>query len=100
VPEGVGLTFEGLVPSIRGIDAEMTAQAGRAVNVSLTLRNRLIGCYSAEYELSGAARARYGAKLLENLSARLKGLGVIRTFTQDPNFYPNVQLAREIRCGI
>lgn len=78
-PKGVSLTFEDLVRSIRGVDAELTAQAGRAVNVSLTLRNWLIGCYVAEYELRGADRAQYGAKLLENLSDRLTGLGVSRT---------------------
>jgi hypothetical protein len=35
-----GLTFEHLVGSIRGVDAELAAQAGRAVNISLTLRKR------------------------------------------------------------
>ena len=79
VPQGVGSTFDDLLRSIRGIDAELAAQAGRAVNVSLTLRNWLIGCYIVEYELNGADRAQYGAKLLENLSSRLNGLGVSRT---------------------
>jgi hypothetical protein len=51
----------GSARSIRGIDAELAAQAGRAVNVSLTLRNWLIGYHIAVYELSGADRARYGA---------------------------------------
>ncbi|MFO0952658.1 MAG: PDDEXK nuclease domain-containing protein [Isosphaeraceae bacterium] len=78
-PTDGDLTFEDLVRSIRGVDADLAAQARRAVNVSLTLRNWLIGCYVAEYELRGADRARYGEKLLENLSRRLKGLGVSRT---------------------
>jgi len=56
-PIAKGLTFEHLVVSIRGVDAELAAQACRAVNVSLTLRNWLIGCYIAEYELRGADRA-------------------------------------------
>jgi DUF1016 N-terminal domain len=56
----------------------MAAQAGRAVNVSLTLRNWLIGCYIAEYELRGADRAQYGEKLLANLAVRLTGFGVSR----------------------
>jgi hypothetical protein len=51
------LTFEHLVGSIRGVDAELAAQAGRAVNISLTLRNWLIGWYIEEYELRGADRA-------------------------------------------
>ena len=35
----------------------------RAVNISLTLRNWLIGCYIAEYELNGEDRAAYGEKV-------------------------------------
>jgi predicted nuclease of restriction endonuclease-like (RecB) superfamily len=76
VPEGVGLTFEGLVRSIRGVDAELAAQAGRAVNVGLTMRNWLIGCYIAEYELRGQDRAAYGEKLLDSLAAELGRLAV------------------------
>jgi predicted nuclease of restriction endonuclease-like (RecB) superfamily len=78
VPRGVGPTFEDLLHSIRGVDAELAAQAKRAVNVRLTLRNWLIGHDIAEYEQNGADRASYGAKLLENLSARLAGLSVSR----------------------
>lgn len=74
-----GLTFEGLVLAVRGVNNELAAQAGRAVNLSLTLRNWLIGCYITEYELRGADRAAYGEKLLANLAARLMGSGVSRT---------------------
>jgi predicted nuclease of restriction endonuclease-like (RecB) superfamily len=74
-----GLTFENLVLSIRGVDDDLAAQAGRAVNVSLTLRNWLIGCYIAEYELRGTDRAQYGEKLLAKLAARLTAQGVSRT---------------------
>jgi predicted nuclease of restriction endonuclease-like (RecB) superfamily len=73
---GVGFTFEDLVRSIRGVDAQLAAQAARAVNVSLTLRNWLIGCYIAQYELNGADRAAYGEKLLDSLAAELDRLGV------------------------
>jgi len=54
------ITFGSLVSGIRQIHNELASQAGRAVNVSLTLRNWLIGCYIAEYELHGTARAKYG----------------------------------------
>ena len=74
--EGDGLTFEGLVRSIRGVDAELAAQAGRAVNVSLTLRNCFIVCYIAEYELRGQDLATYGEKLLDSLAAELSRLAV------------------------
>ncbi|HDL86719.1 MAG TPA: cytoplasmic protein, partial [Candidatus Acetothermia bacterium] len=45
----------------------MAAQAGRAVNISLTMRNWLIGAYIAEYELRGLDRASYGDGLLAEL---------------------------------
>src|SRR5271166_6132210 len=78
-PKATGLTFENLVLSIRGVDQELAAQASRAVNVSLTLRNWLIGCYIAEYELRGKDRATYGEKLLDSLAAELSGLNVSNT---------------------
>jgi type I restriction enzyme, R subunit len=46
----------------------LRAQAGRAINVSLTLRNWLIGAYISEYELRGADRASYGENLLSELA--------------------------------
>ena len=54
--------FEKLVVSIRQAHEELAARAGRAVNVSLTLRNWMIGCYIAEYELCGSDRASYGER--------------------------------------
>src|SRR3954453_13539002 len=95
---GGGPTFEDLLRSIKGVDADLAAQAKRAVNVGLTLRNWLIGHYIAEYEQNGADRARYGAKLLENLSARLAGLGVsraeereLRRYRQFYQTYPQIR---------
>ncbi len=68
--------FEKLVGRIRQAHEELAAQAGRAVNFSLTLRNWLIGCYIAEYELRGLDRAHYGDSLLTELAKRLTGLKV------------------------
>ena len=70
------LTFGRLVNSIRQIHDQMTAQAGKAVNISLTLRNWAIGYYIQEYEQNGADRAKYGTRLLENLSSRLVKTGM------------------------
>ena len=39
-----------------------------AFSGSLTLRNCAIGCYIRDYEQNGADRAKYGERLLENLS--------------------------------
>ncbi|RZB34990.1 MAG: hypothetical protein SRB1_00758 [Desulfobacteraceae bacterium Eth-SRB1] len=66
------LTFDSLVQSIRQVHDQLAAQAGRAVNISLTLRNWLIGLYIAEYKLRGADRAKYGEKLLALLSKELR----------------------------
>lgn len=74
------LTFTQLLSSIQQVHGEMAAQASKAVNISLTLRNWIIGCYIAEYELRGADRAEYGQQLLSILSKQLKlnGLSGIR----------------------
>jgi len=66
------LTFVRLVDSIHEVHEKLVAQASKAVNISLTLRNWLIGCYIAEYEYHGADRAKYGDKLLAKLSVELE----------------------------
>jgi len=85
------LTFNRLVGSIREIHNQMTAQAGKAVNISLTLRNWAIGYYIQEYEQNGADRAKYGIRLLENLSSRLVKIGMdgvaSRSLRQYRQFY-------------
>lgn len=75
-PAQTTLTLNTLADSIRRIHAEFSAQASRAVNVSLTLRNWLIGCYVAEYELNGADRAAYGEAMLEKLAEALRKMKV------------------------
>ena len=70
------LTFNSLISRIRQVDEHLAVQAGRAVNISLTLRNWMIGLYIAEFELRGADRAGYGDRLLESLSAELEKLNV------------------------
>ena len=58
----------------------MTAQAGKAVNISLTLRNWAIGYYIQEYEQNGADRAKYGRQLLERLADKLQ-LSIDKCYT-------------------
>jgi len=64
--------FTTLVAAIRQAHEHMAAQASRAVNVSLTLRNWAIGCYIREYEQNGADRAQYGSQILDHLSRELQ----------------------------
>jgi len=89
--------FEKLVGTIRQVHEEMAAQAGKAVNLSLTLRNWLIGFYITVYEQKGADRAEYGARLLENLSSRLSEGGMdgissrsLRQYRQFYLVYPEI----------
>ena len=70
------LDFRRLVAAIRDVDEHLVAQAGKAINISLTLRNWMIGFYIAEYELRGADRATYGDNLLSELAKRLSRLNI------------------------
>lgn len=70
------LTFDRLIEAVRDVHEQLRAQAGRAVNMSLTVRNWLIGAYVAEYELRGADRAAYGENLFSEMADRLTALKV------------------------
>jgi len=70
------LSFIELVGIIRQVNEVLAVEAGRAVNISLTLRNWLIGCRITEYEQNGTDRAEYGTRLLESLSAQLCNSGM------------------------
>ncbi len=70
VKAGAGL--KALVDSISQTDRVLAAQAARAINLSLTLRNWFIGYYIAEYELRGADRAAYGEALVPELAKALR----------------------------
>jgi predicted nuclease of restriction endonuclease-like (RecB) superfamily len=63
--------FSALVSHIRQVHEQCAAQASRAVNISLTYRNWLIGAHIHHYELQGADRATYGDKLLHTLAEQL-----------------------------
>ncbi len=52
------LTFAELVLSIRKAHDLFSAQASKAVNISLTLRNWAIGYYIERYERLGVDRAK------------------------------------------
>jgi predicted nuclease of restriction endonuclease-like (RecB) superfamily len=77
-PATPALSFERLVTAIGQAHAELAAQASRAVNTSLTLRNWLIGFHIEEYERRGIDRQQYGEKLLDRLSESLIQKGVSR----------------------
>jgi hypothetical protein len=78
----VAARTSGLVEAIRQVHEHCASQAGKAINVSLTLRNWVIGCYILEYEQRGGDRTDYGERLLESLSDRLQHAGMSRSSTK------------------
>jgi len=72
------MQLEKLVSQIQNIDGSFKAEANKAVNRILTIRNWLIGYYIVVYEQKGEDRAKYGENLLDILSSALniKGLSV------------------------
>lgn len=89
--------FGALVAAIRQTHEHMAAQAGRAVNISLTLRNWAIGCHIREYEQRGTDRAKYGEGLLERVAEELRRGGMdrveareLRRFRQFYQVYPQI----------
>lgn len=64
--------FQSLVDLCCKTHEEMQAHAVRSVNLTLVVRNWLVGWYIVEYEQSGSDRANYGASTLKQLSKALK----------------------------
>ena len=73
---GIHFDFNTLVTAIQRTHIICAARASQAVNVSLTMRNWIIGWYIREYERKGADRTTCGEGLLNTLAERLKGAGV------------------------
>lgn len=71
-------SFPDLIQQIHRTHEELAAQANKAINVSLTLRNWLIGLHIVEYEQGGADRAKYGTQLLSRISVELERLKIPR----------------------
>jgi predicted nuclease of restriction endonuclease-like (RecB) superfamily len=87
------LSFERLVTVIGQAHTDLAAQASRAVNTSLTLRNWLIGLHIEEYERRGVDRQQYGEKLLDRLSESLTEKGVTRCDRRELYRYRQFYLA-------
>lgn len=89
------LNFDNLVAVIEQTHQHFQQQASKAVNVSLTLRNWLVGFYIVEFEQKGQDRARYGDQLFKSLSDRIsvKGLGEtnLRLSRQFYQNYPELE---------
>ena len=68
--------FNSLAESIQHTHAVLQQEAVKAVNISMTVRNWLVGFYILEFEQNGEDRAIYGDKLISKLAKtiNLKGL--------------------------
>ena len=71
-------SFPDLLIQIQQVHLDLKRQATQSVNITLTIRNWLIGYYINEYELSGTDRAEYGDKLFERLAGELRLLDIPR----------------------
>lgn len=57
---------------IQQVHTACSREAGRSVDITLTIRNWIIGCYIKEYEQVGLDRAEYGSRMLKNLAKELE----------------------------
>ena len=64
------MDFESLTGHITQVQNALQEQAVHAVNLSLTARNRLVGCYIVGSGQHGEDRAKYGANLLNKIAKR------------------------------
>ncbi len=92
------LNYAGLVESITRLQGRTQAGAAAAVNQYLVLRNWLIGECIVKFEQRGSDPARYGERLLGQLSADLVRRGIrglsatnLRQSRQFYRFYPQIR---------
>jgi len=90
--------FEGLIDNVYQTHCVLQQNAQKAINLNLTIRNWLIGCYIVEFEQNGEDRAKYGTRLLEEMAKSLKikkvkGLDVrtLRSCRIFYNSYPQIR---------
>ncbi len=83
------MKFDSLVSNIHQTHEGFQRQAAKAVDLSLTLRNWLIGYYIFEFEQRGEDRAAYGQGLILNLAKKVSIDGLSST---------NLKLNRQFYC--
>jgi len=88
------MNFSDLKQGIQKLSDSFRQNAVSAVNTHLTVRNWLIGYYIVEFEQNGEDRARYGAKLLQNLADGYNENGLsyrnLRLYRQFYLTYPQI----------
>jgi predicted nuclease of restriction endonuclease-like (RecB) superfamily len=66
------MNFNALIKNIKQTHTVLKTAVSKAINISLTIRNWLIGYYIVEFEQNGEDRAKYGKKVLQNLEKHFK----------------------------
>ena len=65
------MDFNQLIQNIQNISDALFKSASKSVNIHLSLRNLYVGYYIVEFEQNGSDRAKYGEKLLEEISKEI-----------------------------
>jgi len=93
------MKLEQLTDLISETSNVLAQQAGKSVNTLLTIRNWLIGYRIFEYEQHGEDRAKYGAKLIPELSKQLRkkqipgcSISPLKLYRQFYQVYPEIGL--------
>ncbi len=81
------MNFKKLISNILNTHEYLQSRASKAINVTLSVRNWLIGYYIVEYEQNGEDRAKYGAKIIEQLALELKDSNIRRTEARELRRY-------------
>jgi len=92
------MKYNELIGHIEKLHHGWLAEATKAINISLTLRNWMIGYYIVEYQQDGEDRAEYGTGLLKKLESELKPTGIkgmtersFRNYRKLYHTYPNIR---------
>ncbi len=80
------MDFNTLRQILLGLEDSFRLEAGRSVNRYMTVRNWLMGFYIVEFEQKGEDRAKYGARLVQNLA---------KSLNRDGLSYRNLNLFRQ-----
>ena len=91
------MNYNSLIDNIQITHDVLQTSVSKAINTGTTIRNWLLGYYIVEFEQKGEDRAKYGDKLLSNISisANIKGLSVtnLKLFRQFYKVYPEIAQA-------
>jgi predicted nuclease of restriction endonuclease-like (RecB) superfamily len=83
--------FDQLIDNVYQTHCQLQLNVRKAVNLNLTIRNWLVGCYTVEFEQNGEDRAQYGTRLLEEMAKKIKEKGIkgldVRTLRSCRTFY-------------